>query len=126
MFEENKKEKQKKDDDNPLPSHDQVRHSILAILYKEAEASPNNREVRREEVIEILNIPDNMVDFNIRYLVRENLIKTETTMESWVWAEITSSGINAIEHKKENKNRFSFLTAKIPIQIEAKIGIINF
>jgi len=126
MSEANKKEKQKKDNHNPLPSHDQVRHSILVILYKKAEANHNNREVYREKIIELLNIPENTVDFNIKYLEQENLIKTENTMESWVWAEITSSGINVIEHKRENKNRFSFLTAKIPIQIEAKIGIINF
>jgi len=118
--------KLKKNDDNSIPSHDQIRHSILTILYKKAEVNPNHNIVHREQVIELLNVPENIVDFDIKYLEQENLIKTEASMESWVWAEITSSGINVIEHKDENKKRFPFLSATIPIQIVNKIGIFTF
>lgn len=118
--------KGKQNDGDSNPSHDQVRYSILTVLYKKAETSPNNCEVNREKIIELLNVPEETIDFNIKYLVEEKLIKTETTMESWVWAEITSDGFKVIEHKEENKNRFPFLNATIPVQIQTKIGIINF
>ena len=106
-------------------SHDQIRYAILSILYKKAEANSNGWEVSKEEITKFLDIPDNKIDFNIRYLSKANLIKLEDTMDTWVWAEITSEGINVIEHKNESKGRFSFLTAIIPIQIQAKIGVIN-
>ncbi len=126
ILDHRKPKKELIDKDNSILSHDQIRHSILTILYKKAETNPKDNIIKREQVIELLNVPENIVDFDTKYLEQENLIKIESTMDKlWLWAEITSSGINIIEHKDENKQRFPFLNATIPIQIQTKIGIIN-
>ena len=116
--------KSKKNSNNSVPSHDQIRHSILTMLYEKAEKSPNDSEINRDKLIVILKIADNIIDFNVSYLEQEQLLKTrEVPNAPWLLAKITSSGMNAIEHKDENKNRYSFLSASIlPIQI----GLINF
>jgi hypothetical protein len=116
--------KGKKNKDNSAPSHDEIRNSILTILYKKAESTPYDSEVNRDKLIEALKIADNIIDFNISYLKQEQLIQTrEVPNAPWLLAKITSSGINVIEHKEENKNRYPFLNASIlPIQI----GLINF
>jgi hypothetical protein len=126
-----KKTERDKGNDNGIstPTHDQIRYSILSILYKKAETSPKELLVYRTQLIEILKVPENLIDFNVRYLLEEQLVRTipETLTSDtlWITAQITSSGINVIEHKEENKNRFPFLNATIPIQIQTKIGIIN-
>jgi len=121
-----KEKKEAKDNGNSTPTHDQVRYAILSILYKKAETSPDNSAVNRDKLIEILNVKSETVDFNVLYLAQEKLINLTTVLNTlFMSARITSSGINVIEHKEENKNRLPFLNATIPIQIQNKIGLIN-
>jgi hypothetical protein len=106
---------------NSTPTHDQIRHAILSILYKKAETSSDNA-INDEELGKILNVASNMLQFDVWYLEQEKLIQRDKFTEKLM---ITSSGVNIFEHKEENKNRLPFLNATIPIQIQNKIGLIN-
>ena len=110
-----------------VPSHAEIRISMLTLLYKKAEKSPRDSSVGSAEFIKALNVQQNIIDFNWKYLEQEKLIETVSLFERgrMTGATITASGINVIEHKEENKKRFPFLNATIPIQIQIKIGIIN-
>ncbi|MGA3110579.1 MAG: hypothetical protein ABSE15_00920 [Candidatus Bathyarchaeia archaeon] len=123
------KEESKKVNDkgDTMPSHDEIRFSILTILYEKAELTPKDPMIDREKFTEVLNVPDNKIDFDLIYLEQEKLIARANLYRgsSYKSSKITSAGINVIEHKEENKNRFPFLTATIPIQIQNKIGLIN-
>ena len=119
------KKPKKDNDDNSIPSHDQIRYAILTILYRQAEKNPNFSVVERTQLIELLKLPEKTIDFNVHYLAKEKLIDLTGEQHIWHFASINSSGINAFEHKEENKTVFPFLNATIPIQIQNKIGIIN-
>jgi hypothetical protein len=108
-------------------SHEQVRIAILTILYKKAEKSPNDYVVPRKEIIETLNLPENIIDFNLAYLRGEELIDLRFPFVGHAHnlAAINTSGINVIENKDDNRKRFPFLNATIPVQIETKIGLLN-
>jgi len=112
-----------------VPSDDEIRISMLTLLYNKAKKSPRDSSVGSAEFIKTLNVQQNSIDFNWKYLEGEELIKTEMLYHRgrMTGATITSSGMNVIEHKdkEENKKRFSFLNATIPIQIRIKIGFIN-
>ncbi|MGA2680758.1 MAG: hypothetical protein ABSF44_03040 [Candidatus Bathyarchaeia archaeon] len=119
-----KKEKGKGDS---TLSHDQIRNSILSVLYKKAETNPKDASVGVKEINEVVNVDRNVLDFNLIYLEQEKLIESVAIFDNKRIEprRITSSGINVIEHKEENKNRFPFLNATIPIQIQNKIGLVN-
>ena len=110
-----------------VPSDDEIRISMLTLLYNKAKKSPRDSSVGSAEFIKTLNVQQNSIDFNWKYLEGEELIKSEMLYHRgrMTGATITSSGMNVIEHKEENKNCFPFLTATIPIQIQSKIGLIN-
>jgi hypothetical protein len=109
-----------------MPSHDEIRYAILTVLYKRAEKSPDYSSIDRTKLMEILNIKQETLDFNVLYLAEEKLVKLTTVLNvSFKSARITSAGINIFEHKDENKTRFPFLNATMPIQIETKIGLVN-
>jgi hypothetical protein len=111
--------KAKADNASPSLSHDQVRHAILAILYKKREEMPNDYAVGRVTLVDSLKISENQIDFNMGYLADEGLAKCRTVPNSpFQNARITSDGMKAIEHKQENKKRFPFLTAKIQFQFQ--------
>jgi hypothetical protein len=121
------KQKQKGNEKTEI-SHDEIRNSILTILYKKAETSPLNSSVSRKTLVEVLKVPENIVDFNWIYLEQEKLIESVALFDPTVGkaARITSSGINVIEHKDENVNRYPFLNASIlPIQINTRVGLVN-
>jgi hypothetical protein len=123
-----KKNTGKGDNPNIVPSHDQVRITILTLLYKKAEKNPKDSSVGKNEINEVLNVGKNIIDFNLIYLEQEKLIESVLLFDNSQRTEprrITSSGINVIEHKDENKNRLPFLTAKIPIQIQNKVALVN-
>jgi hypothetical protein len=123
------KGKSDKDKDASVLTYDEIRYSILKALYKKAETNPHNSGVSEKELIEILNVDEKTLQFNLIYLEQEKLIETLNLItinnKTFGPKRITSPGINVIEHKEENKNRFPFLTAIIPVQIETKIGLIN-
>ncbi len=108
-------------------SHYEIRYAILALLYKKAENDSQHQSISQKGFYKILKIDPKLIEFDLLYLEEEKLIRTICNIDSPQNLEkiITSSGINVFERKEENKNRFPFLSAKIPIQFEAKIGIIN-
>jgi hypothetical protein len=124
---EDKLEKKAKTTANVTPSHDEIRFSILTILYKKAEKTPSNATVSREQLGEILGVEDNKIDFNLEYLERKKLIDRPQLFQgsSKLSARITADGIDVIEHKEENQKQFPFISATIPIQIQNKFGLIN-
>jgi len=126
-YKENKLKKEAKTTANVTPSHDEIRFSILTILYKKAETSPKDSTVSWEKLKELLNIEDNKIDFNLDYLEQKELITRPQLFHGSykLTAKITASGMDVIEHKEENKSRFPFLNATIPIKIQTKIGLIN-
>ena len=115
-----KEENKGKGDNAPSSlSHDQVRHAVLAILYKNAEENPNDSAVLREKLLDTLKTSENQMDFNMRYLLEEGLVECRKAPNSpFINARIKSGGMKAIEHKQENKKRFPFLTAKIQFQFQ--------
>jgi hypothetical protein len=95
---------------------DELRHSILELLYNRNRAVPRNNFFNREEMLEILRIPDPEIDFNIFYLRDMKLITLVTAPgKSWVCASITAFGINVIEHKAKYSEEFSFVNTTIKV-----------
>lgn len=121
----NKPETQKNGDS--VPSHDEIRYAMLTVFYKKAETDSHDASVGVEELIKILNVDEHIIEFNLMYLEEEKLLKHTVFLNDCPVGAMTisSAGINVIEHKEENKNRFPFLTATIPIQIQNKIALIN-
>ncbi len=119
--------KKPKDNGDTAPSHDEIRYSILTILYKKAEKTPSDATVSREQLGEILGVEDNKIDFNLKYLEQKKLIDRPQLFQGSykLSARITADGIDIIEHKEENKKQFPFLSATIPIQIQNKFCLIN-
>jgi hypothetical protein len=111
-----------------VPSDDEIRISMLTLLYTKAKKSPRNSCVGSTEFVKALNVPQNLIEFNWKYLEGEKLIETVSLFERRrpIGARIISSGMKFIEgkDKEENKSRFSFLRATIPIPIKIKIGLI--
>ena len=120
--------KKPKDKADSVLSDDEIRYSILTLLYKKAKESPDSRILHRKKIVEILCIPENSVYFNLNYLEEAKLIEKVDmfySSEGWGGDRVTASGIDVVEHKEKNKNCFPFLNATIPIQIQNKIGLIN-
>ena len=119
--------KKPKDNGDTAPSHDEIRYSILTILYKKAEKTPSNATVSREQLGEILGVEDTKIDFNLEYLEQKKLIDRPQLFQGSfkLSARITADGIDIIGHKEENKKQFPFMSATIPIQIQNKFGLIN-
>lgn len=120
-------DKNPKKENNELPTHDQVNLAILTALYRKAEVSPNNNYLTLKQLIDIIGVPDNLLDFSLKYLFGKKLIHLRLAnienRDNFAW--ITPIGIDALTHKEQNKSSFPFLTANIPISIENKFGLIN-
>lgn len=97
-------------------SDDQIRRLILELLRKRAKERPNNPEVGRSEMISLLQIPENVLDYNIlHYLEEYGFVRLLSSRDGWHCAEITALGIDVIDHKEEFKSQFPFITATINI-----------
>ena len=122
-----KKSKKGNDNTKSEPTHDEIRYAMLTVFYKKAETNSHDASVGIDELTKLLNVDEHIIEFNLMYLEEEKLLKHTVFINDCPVGAMTisSAGINVIEHKEENKNRFPFLTANIPIQIQAKIGLIN-
>ncbi len=88
-----------------------VRLRILEILYKKA-ADGGDWAVQREEIRQLLPIPEKQLDFNVLYLHDKKLLKINVLEKgNWQATKITGKGIDVIE----NKPRFA---GELPFVIE--------
>jgi hypothetical protein len=98
---------------SPLTA-DQIRHLILEVLHKLAEEDATSMGLDRMKMKEILQVPENQMDFNIFYLRDKGLIKLLQTMGTpWTLAKITAYGIDVVEDKERYKQQFPFIQTTI-------------
>ncbi len=45
-------------------THDELRRKILELFYEKALKNSKDSKVKREELIQSLSVPENLVDFN--------------------------------------------------------------
>jgi hypothetical protein len=95
-------------------ANDQVRNSILEILYNLSIQNPRGSAIEREEMVKLLQVADNIMDFNIFYLEEMGLIRFFVASGApWYSASITARGIDVFEHKDRFKGQFPFIQATI-------------
>lgn len=93
---------------------DQLRYSILQILYKTAQEDVMSLGLERTKMIDLLKVTEKRVDFNIFYLRDKTLIELLQTMGTpWVLAKITAYGIDVIEHQNNFKTQLPFIQTNI-------------
>jgi len=84
----------------------EIRKRILQILYEEDEQKPGNL-VMRDFLQKKLNIPDNKLDANIRYLGEKGYIQYEGSIGAiFVYCHITSDGKDLVEDESEFNTKF--------------------
>lgn len=95
-------------------TNDQLRYRMLEILYKFAQDNARSLGLERAKMKELLQVPDNIMDFNISYLADKRLIKLFLAGgEPWMCAEITAYGIDVIEHQDNFKTQLPFIQTNI-------------
>lgn len=97
-------------------SNDQIRLIILDAVYKQELKEPGHLGLDRVKMMEILNIPENIMDFNVIYLEQKGLVKCMKLMGSvWYMVNITAYGTDVIENKGKFKDTFSFVNTTIQV-----------
>lgn len=77
---------------------DRIHRLILEVLLEESKRNPTGFGVHRSDMKAALNIPERAMDFNMRYLLKMNLVSYVPVPNfHWLWAKITGPGIAAIE-----------------------------
>jgi len=101
-----------------LFTDDQVRYLILNFLYQQEREKPDTFTDRdRDTMQRLLKLPENQMDFNMKYLDQKGLVRLELAGGApWWCANITAFGIDVLEHKETFKHQFSFTNAIIHVQ----------
>ena len=97
----------------PSINHDKIRHRILKILYKFAQENPESLGLDKETVLQILQIPEKAIFFNILYLDEKGLVSVSRGIGNWFYARITAFGIDVIENKEKYGEQFPFIQTTI-------------
>jgi hypothetical protein len=88
---------------------DEIRVRILQILTEEAKKGSLIWGVHRSTVLEVMNIPDRNLDYNVSYLAKNGMVKlVKAHIGEWVWAAITSVGRDVLENPTRYEERFPF------------------
>ena len=95
-------------------SNDEIRYRILEILYKVALKGGPNWQVQRSYLNTHLRVDENLVDFNVFYLVDKDLARIRKRDRNWETVVITGKGIDVYEHKLDFASQYPFI--KIAIQ----------
>ena len=102
-------------------SNDLLRYQILEILYQRASERVDWR-VNREEIIKLIQAPENQIDFGVLYLHEIDLAKVrEVRGNNWSSVIITGKGIDVIEHKQKFAEQLPFIQVAIQ-KIDAVYG----
>jgi len=97
-------------------TNDQIRLVILDAVYNEELKAPAHFGLDRAKMMELLKVPENIMDFNVRYLEQKGLVKCMKVMGSiWYMVKITAFGTDVIEHKGKYKETFSFVNTTIQV-----------
>lgn len=95
-------------------TNDQLRYRMLEILYKFAQKNTGSLGLDRGSMRGLLQVPDNVMDFNISYLEEKRLIRLFLAGgEPWMSAEITAYGVDVIEHQDSFKTQLPFIQTNI-------------
>ena len=87
-------------------SDDEIQLAILDILCKAAQEQPRGYDFSRDDLKQVLQVPENDIDLNISYLRDRGLVELHQSRGSaWEFAEINSHGADALETKKGHKNK---------------------
>ena len=83
---------------------------MLQVLYDEYYENPVNLGIDRKKMLELLQIPEKVMDANMLYLENKGLVRLHKTIGSpWTHAKITAFGIDVIENKEKYKEKFPFV-----------------
>jgi hypothetical protein len=103
----------------------EIRRKILEFIYQKNEEKPGYR-VKREELQQYLDIPDNKLINNILYLEEKCYLKLQKSIGSqFVDAQINSYGIDLVENPDEFNNKFPINITQNVIQNSKNIIIGN-
>jgi hypothetical protein len=95
-------------------SDDHIRHMMLEVLHKAAKEAPTSVGLSRDKMKDVLQIPENKLDFNMFYLRDKQLVRLYQAMGTpWESAEITAYGIDVVEDKEKYKDKFPFIQTTI-------------
>ena len=84
---------------------------ILRLLSEEVKKGPLVWGVHRSLIQEAMKIPDRNLDSSIAYLARSGMVKLVTAHSAdWIWAKITSVGMDVLENPTHYEDRFPFVS----------------
>ena len=90
----------------------EIRRRVLETLYDFAQKKTKGHfpPLSREEIQEILKIPNEKLNFNMVYLQQKGLIELHVGHDQyWYGARITAFGIDVIANKEKYAQRFPFI-----------------
>jgi len=95
-------------------SDSEIRHMMLEVLLKASQEDPTGVGLDRDKMKEILQIPENKMDFNMFYLKDKGLVQLLQSLGTpWNFAQITAYGIDVVENKEKYKDEFPFIQTTI-------------
>lgn len=95
-------------------SDSEIRHMMLEVLLKASQEDPTGVGLSRDRMKEILQIPENRMDFNMLYLKDKGLVQLLQSIGTpWNFAQITAYGVDVVENKEKYKNEFPFIQTTI-------------
>lgn len=98
----------------PSVNNDEIRHRILKILYKFEQENPIIvGGLTRDRMKELLQVSENDMDFNTKYLGEKGLLTLFRGIGTWFHARITAFGIDVIENKEKFTEEFPFMQTTI-------------
>ena len=90
-------------------SDDQVRFTILELLYNRKENNPAGSGVDRAIIQDALKLDEKQLDSNMSYLEEKSLVSlVRLSGSQWTFAKITVDGVDVIENKERYADKFSF------------------
>jgi len=98
-----------------MSSNKEIRYRILKTLYTHFHENPASMGIGRTTMLEVLNVPENLMDANMLYLKQKRLVNTSGMRIAFIWksVKITDSGIDVIENKEKYKDQFPFMQVQI-------------
>lgn len=93
-------------------SDDQVRATILELLYKRAKEAPESSGVDRAIIQDTLKDAGKLMDDNITFLEQKGLVTlSKGDGKQWTFAKISLDGVEVIEDKERYAAKFSLVQA---------------
>jgi hypothetical protein len=89
-------------------SEEEIRLRILQFLAKPPKRGSSVWGVHRSIIREAIPVPERSLDINIAYLARNGLVRLVQSGTEWIWARITSVGLDVLQNPARY-DRYSFV-----------------